>query len=370
MIDIESLLLPHISRLKTYEGVSPSETLAEEAGIPLDQVIRLNGNENPYGPSPQVAAALGNFQDYNHYPDPAQRRLRSALSEYLGTPADNIVAGNGSDEIIDLLMRMFLAPGDEIIIPVPTFGMYSFSADVAGAQAVAVPRDDNFDIDIEAIRGAITPRTKAIFFPTPNNPTGNLVTEAQARALLDTGRLVVADEAYYDFCGATLLPLLPEYRNLVVLRTFSKWAGLAGLRIGAGAMDAELAATMMGMKPPYNVNLAAEVALLASLADTAHLLERVDAIVQERARMYRLLGEIPGITVWPSHANFILCKMPDGRGREIYEGMCRRGVFLRYFDNDLLRDYIRSSVGKPAETDAVIAGLRACLGVGTGEGQG
>ena len=362
-MDIESLLLPHISRLKTYQGVSPSETLAEEAGIPLERVIRLNGNENPYGPSPQVAPALGSFRDYNHYPDPAQRRLRAALSEYLGVAAENIVAGNGSDEIIDLLMRMFLAPGDEIIIPVPTFGMYSFSADVAGARAVAVPRDDNFDLDPEAIKGAITPRTKAVFFPSPNNPTGNLVTEAQARALLDTGLLVVADEAYYDFCGETLLPLLGEYRNLVVLRTFSKWAGLAGLRIGAGAMDAELAAVMMGMKPPYNVNLAAEVALLASLADRGHLLERVDAIVRERGRMYRLLCEIPGIRVWPSAANFILCQMPAGRGREIYEAMCRRGVFLRYFDNDLLRDYIRSSVGKPEETDAVVAGLRAILEV-------
>lgn len=362
MPDLENLLLPHISRLKTYQGVSPSETLAEEAGIPLDRVIRLNGNENPYGPSPRVREALGSFRDYNHYPDPAQRRLRAALSDYLGVPDDNIVAGNGSDEIIDLLMRMFLAPGDEIIIPVPTFGMYSFSAAVAGARAVAVPRDHNFDVDIEAVKGAITPRAKAVFFPSPNNPTGNLVTEAQARALLDTGLLVVADEAYFDFCGQTLMPLLSEYRNLVVLRTFSKWAGLAGLRIGAGAMDAELAATMMGVKPPYNVNLAAEVALLASLADTAHLLERVDAIVTERARMYQLLCDLPGITVWPSQANFILCKMPPGRGREVYEAMCRRGVFLRYFDNDLLQDYIRSSVGKPAETDAVIAGFRAVLG--------
>ncbi len=361
MPNIENLLLPHIYRLKTYQGVSPSETLAEEAGIPLERVIRLNGNENPYGPSPQVAEALGAFRDYNHYPDPAQRKLRAALSDYLGVPAANIVAGNGSDEIIDLLMRMFLAPGDEIIIPVPTFGMYSFSADVAGATAVSVPRDANFDIDIEAIRLAITPRTKAIFFPTPNNPTGNLVTAAQTRALLDTGLLVVADEAYYDFCGATLMPLLPEYRNLVVLRTFSKWAGLAGLRIGAGAMDTELAATMMGMKPPYNVNLAAEIALLASLADTSNLLARVQSIVAERARLYELLSDIPGIEPWPSQANFILCKMPDGLGRAVYEGLCRRGVFLRYFDNDLLRDYIRVSVGKPEETDAVIAGFRAAL---------
>ena len=170
MPDIEELLLPHISRLKTYQGVSPSETLAEEAGIPLEQVIRLNGNENPYGPSPQVAEALGSFRDYNHYPDPAQRRLREALSDYLNVSEDNIVAGNGSDEIIDLLMRMFLAPGDEIIIPVPTFGMYSFSADVAGAEAVSVPRDENFDIDIEAIRGAIYSTHQGDLLPHTQQP--------------------------------------------------------------------------------------------------------------------------------------------------------------------------------------------------------
>ena len=225
MPEIEDLLLPHISRLKTYQGVSPSETLAEEAGIPLEQVIRLNGNENPYGPSPQVAEALGSFTDYNLYPDPAQMRLREALSRYLGVHEDNIVAGNGSDEIIDLLMRMFLAPGDEIIIPVPTFGMYSFSADVAGAHAVSVPRDENFDIDIEAIKGAINPRTKAIFFPSPNNPTGNLVTESQARALLDTGPTRSRGRSVLRFLWANAYALavgIPKPRGVAYLQQMGR----------------------------------------------------------------------------------------------------------------------------------------------------
>ena len=223
-------------------------------------------------------------------------------------------------------MRMFLAPGDEIIIPAPTFGMYSFSADVAGARAVSVPRTDNFDIDVEAIRRAITPRAKAVFFPSPNNPTGNLVTEAQARALLDTGLLVVADEAYYDFCGQTLMPLLTEYRNLVVLRTFSKWAGLAGLRIGAGAMDAELAATMMGMKAPLQCQPGRR-------SGPAGLAGRPGAspgtgwtpLCGNAPGCTGCSAQSPGIVVWPSEANFILCKMPDGRGREIYEAYVPAG---------------------------------------------
>ena len=355
--DLKDKMLPHIRLLKPYHGVDPMEVIAERAGIPQDQVIRLNGNENPYGPSPRVNEALGSFQFYNHYTDPEQRKLRSVLSKYLGAPAERIVAGNGSDELIDLLLRMFLGPGENIIIPSPTFGMYSFTADICGGEAVSVPSDENFELDVEAMVVAMTDKTKAVFLASPNNPSGNIASSSQIRALLETGRLIVVDETYYEFCGQSVMPLMEEYPNLVILRTFSKWAGLAGLRIGLGVMQEELAQTMISMKPPYNVNTAAEVALTASLEDTSVLLDRVKAIVAERERMMGLLQKIPGIKAWPSQANFILFSLPEGQGERIFEGLCNRGIFLRYFNTPELKDFIRSSVGFPHETDAVVAAL-------------
>ena len=279
------------------------------------------------------------------------------LSKYLGAPEERIVAGNGSDELIDLLLRMFLGPGENIIIPSPTFGMYSFTADICGGEAVSVPSDENFEIDVEAMVVAMTDKTKAVFLASPNNPSGNIASSSQIRALLETGRLIVVDETYYEFCGQSVMPLMEEYPNLVILRTFSKWAGLAGLCIGLGVMQEEIAQTMISMKPPYNVNTAAEVALTASLEDTSVLLDRVKAIVAERERMMGLLQKIPGIKAWPSQANFILFSLPEGQGERIFEGLCNRGIFLRYFNTPQLKDFIRSSVGFPHETDAVVAAL-------------
>ena len=358
------LLQPHIRDLEMYQGVEPMEVLARKAGVPPDKVIRLNGNENPYGPSPQVAQALGNFTLYNLYPDPEQRRLRDALSDYLDVGPEHIVAGNGSDEVIDLILRMFLGLGEKIIDPAPTFGMYSVCAGICGGEVVTVPRDECFEIDMDSTQQAVDSSTKAILFASPNNPTGNLTPEWQVRRLLEMGILVVVDETYHEFCGATVLPLLHEYPNLIVLRTFSKWAGLAGLRIGLGVMHPDVARLMMSVKPPYNVNLAAEVALLASLQDRAALMERVNTIVAERKRMFSLLEELPGVRPWTSQANFILCQLPEGKGEEVFEGLAQRGIFVRHFSSPRLRDFVRISVGLPHQTDALISALDSILSRG------
>ena len=356
-VNLDKLMLPHIRSLDRYQGVASMDAMVSQSGVPADKVIRLNGNENPFGPSPKAVEALGAFQNYNHYPDQDQKKLRRVLSDYVGFPPDRIVVGNGSDEIIDLLMRMFIGAGENVVIPSPTFGMYAVSAAINGGQAVSVPLDENFNLDVAAMLRAVTPKTKGFFVPSPNNPTGNLVSETHVRSLLDTGLLVVMDEAYYEFCGMTFLPLLEDHPNLVVIRSFSKWAGLAGLRVGFGVMHPEIALTMFSVKPPYNVTQAAEVALIASLEDRPVLMQRVRELVAERDRMTTLLNDVPGIKAWPSQANFILIQLPNRRGKEIYDGLCRRGIFLRNYDSPRLQDHLRASVGFPSETDAVVSAL-------------
>ena len=357
-VDVTKLIRPHLAGdVQSYDPIDPPEVLAQQYGIAPDKVIKLNGNENPYGNSPKAAEAVANAP-LQFYPDPLQRRMRDALADYTGMGPEHIIAGAGSDELIALLFQLFVSPGDKILDFDPTFGMYSFCARVAGARVEMVPRDELFEIDLEAARGAIDADTKVIFVTTPNNPTGNLASNEQVGELLDTGRVVVVDEAYYEFCGSTAAGMIPEHDNLVVLRTMSKWAGLAGLRIGYGLMSPTLVQRIIDIKPPYNVNVAAEAALLASLEDAPALLNNVKLIVDERERMFSLLQDFPGVTCWPSFGNYILCGFAPGKAPEIYEGLARRGIFVRFFNTDRLRDCFRTAIGTPEQTDALVQALR------------
>ena len=354
----KDLIRPHLASVRPYQPVDPPEVLAERAGIPRESVVKLNGNENPYGPSPKALEAVSNAE-LHIYPDPFQRSLRAALSDYAGFPAENIIAGAGSDELIDLLFRLFIEPGDAILDCDPTFAMYSFCARVAGGELKMVERGELFEIDLPAVRDAVDDRTKIVFISSPNNPTGNLASEAEVRALLDTGLIVVIDEAYYEFSGETVAHLVAEYDNLAVLRTMSKWAGLAGLRIGYAIMDGALVDHIMDIKSPYNVNVAAEAAALASLEDREYLLGNVARIVEDRARLCESLGEIPGVKPWPSSGNYILCQMDGAESAaRVYDELAARGVFVRKFGSARLADCFRVAVGTPAENAAFLAALR------------
>ena len=356
-IDLKSFIRPHLREIETFSPADPPELQASKAGITEDQIVRLNANENPYGFSPRVAEAVASVP-YNIYPDPFQRKVRAALSEFTGVPAERIIAGAGSDEIIDLIFRLVIEPGDKIIDSEPTFGMYSFDARVNGAETVFVQRDEKFDVDVDAVKEAIDERAKIIFLCSPNNPTGNVATSEQIEGLVETGLLVVIDEAYWEFSGSTAASMVKDHDNLIVLRTMSKWAGIAGLRIGYGIMSPTLVNHIIDIKQPYNVTTASEAALMATLEDAEYLDRNRDLIVSERERLIDLLNGIPGVKPWPSGGNYVLCEFQPGRAEEIFENMAMRGIFLRKFSSKRLRDFFRISVGTPSDTDAVIAALQ------------
>jgi len=357
-IGIEKLIRSDLSRLKAYQSIIPPDMLSKRAGIPVEMVIKLDGNENPYGCSPRVGRALAGYPFYHIYPDPEQNELRKAVATYVGVDAAHIVVGAGSDELIDLILRLFIEPGDRVINCVPTFGMYPFCTEVCGGKVIDVPRDKSFALDIAGIKKVMDEKTKVIFIASPNNPTGNITTQHDILGLVELGKVVVIDEAYYEFSGVTVAPLVPQYENLIVLRSFSKWAGLAGLRIGYGVFSTLIAEQLLKIKQPYNINLAAHVALQESLADIEYLQDTVNKIISERERLFTRLGEIAFLEPLPSQSNFILCTVNKGDARVIHERLYKRGIFLRYFDNPLLRNSIRISVGKPEHTDALIEALK------------
>jgi histidinol-phosphate aminotransferase len=221
-----------------------------------------------------------------------------------------------------------------------------------------VPRDKNFAIDVGAIKAGISKKTKIIFLANPNSPTGTITPRQDIQEILDTGLPVLVDEAYYEFSGQTVAPLVSQYKNLMVLRTFSKWAGLAGLRVGYGLFPPKIADYLLRIKIPYNVNVAALIAVQESLKDIDYLMGAVKAIIGERERLWKELKKLKWLKPFPSQANFILCLVLNGEATELRQKLQDKGILVRYFDEPLLRNYIRISVGKPEHTDALMKALQ------------
>ena len=359
---IERLIRPELAAFGGYSSATSPETLAGKVGVPVESIIKLDANENPYGCSSRVREALARYDLYHVYPDDGQASLRALLADYAGVDARHVVAGGGSNQLIDLLVRLLVSPGDEVISCVPTFGIYSFSTELGGGRLVAVPRREDFAVDVAAVRAAIGPRTKIIFLANPNNPTGTPIPREDILALVDTGIPVLVDEAYYEFHGETLADLIGRRDNLMVLRTFSKWAGLAGLRVGYGLFPERIADYVLRIKIPYNVNVAAQVAVRESFQDMEYLQGRVRAIVAERDRLFGELSGIAWLRAVPSSANFVLCRVLSGTARDLHQKLRTRGILVRYFDQPLLDNYIRVSAGRPEDTDALLRTLRAIGG--------
>jgi histidinol-phosphate aminotransferase len=355
---IVKLIRPDLAHFTGYVASKSPEEVAATARFPINGVIKLDANENPYGCSPRVMEALSKYDSFNIYPDAGQRELKKLLQGYTGVGAEHIVASSGSDQMIGLITQLFVGPGDEVINFPPTFDIFRFAVALCNGRLVDVLRDENYNVDIAAVKKAITKKTKLIVLANPNNPTGTPTPRKDILELLDTGLPVLADEAYVEFSGETDTPLVPSYKNLMVLRTFSKWAGLASFRIGYGIFPPEIADYLMNIKMPYSVSSASTIAVRESLKDRDFLMERVEKIVAERERLYGELRKIEWLKPFPSKANFIFCHVLNGTAKLIYEGLMDRSIIIRYAGNHLLKDAIRIGVGKPEHTDMVIKAIR------------
>lgn len=361
-IDVASLMRPDVATLDPYVPILPFEVLSAQLGRPPEDIVKLDANENPYGPSPGVREALSTMPYPHIYPDPESRHLRAALADFTGMPMDLLLAGCGADELIDLVMRLFVTTGDVIVNCPPTFGMYSFDAAVNGARLLSVPRQADFSLDVEGGVQAVAaePRAKLFYVTSPNNPDGGLLDSDDLRRLLSLPVVVVLDEAYVEFAGLehSRIGWVRDHENLVVLRTFSKWAGLAGLRVGYGAFPSRIIENLWKIKQPYNVSVAGQVAGLVSLRDRDYLWANVRRIMAERERLVAALEEIPYLRPYPSRANFVLCRVVRGHARTLRDALASRGILIRYYDTPGLTDHVRFSIGRPDEMDRLMAELR------------
>jgi histidinol-phosphate aminotransferase len=361
----ESLANEHILGIAPYEPGKPIGELERELGI--HDAIKLASNENPLPPSDRVQQAIiAALPFLNRYPDGSGFYLRQALAKKHGVGAEQIILGNGSNELIEMVVRTFLAPGDEAIVPHPSFVVYPMIVQAAGGIRVMVMLRD-FRLDLEAMARAITPLTKLVFIANPNNPTATMVTADEVQqfmARVPDRTIVLFDEAYIEFAQGPDFPdslsYLKEGRRVIVLRTFSKAASLAGLRVGYAVADADAAALMNRIRQPFNVNALAQAAALAALDDEAHVLECVRMIEAGRHFLYDEFTGL-GLKYVPSRANFILVDV--GRSAaDIFQRLLKEGVIVRPMTPFGMESTLRITVGTPEENRRLVRALRTVLG--------
>ena len=343
-LDINLLLRDNIRSMKPY-----SSARDEFSG---DAAVFLDANENPYN-SP-----------WNRYPDPRQLKLKERVSEIKNVPVKNIFLGNGSDEPIDLLFRAFCEPGKDNVVSInPTYGMYRVAADTNNVAVKLVNLGPDFELDADAILADVTPQTKIIFLCSPNNPSGNALDHNDMKRIIENFKgLVVVDEAYIDFCPEkSFLPVLDQYPNLVILQTFSKAWGMAGLRLGMAFASGQIIEILSRIKYPYNLSILTQQKALELLADKQRMIDWVGVILKERTKMIEVLGKYPFvIKVYPTDANFVLVKAHDPRG--IYKYLVDEKIIVRDRSSiSLCEGCLRISIGSPEENDTLIDALNALV---------
>lgn len=354
----------NIASLKPYPPGKPLEELEREYGI--TDSIKLASNENPLGTSPLALKAINNhLKNLRRYPDGSGYYLRHLLSQKLDVDESSIVLGNGSNEIIDLVIRTFVQPQEEVLMSEPTFLVYPLMTQAVGGRAVKVAQK-SFAHDLEAMTKAFTPKIRVVFLDNPNNPSGTVISRKEFEAFrnrVPEDVIIVLDEAYMEFADPeqtfTGLEYLKGYPPVICLRTFSKAYGLAGLRIGYGVMPPEVADYLNRVRQPFNVNSLAQVGALAALDDEEFLQETKKVVRQGLAFLYAELEKLH-LRTHPTQTNFFLIEVGYD-GRKVYEAMLRRGVIVRAMNSYGLDNFIRISVGRHEENQRFVTTLKEVL---------
>ena len=355
--------LEYVSKIKPYVPGKPVKELERELGI--KDSIKLASNENPLGPSQKALKALRDFlhngSELSRYPDGEGYYLKSAISEKLSVGTDEIILGNGSNELIDIAVRTFMGPGDEAIMAAPSFVVYSMATSSVGAKSLEIPLTD-YRHDLAAMADAITGKTKIVFIANPNNPTGTINKKDEFERFMDKvpdGVFVIIDEAYYEYVADSEYPDTIKYfmdgRDILILRTFSKAYGLAGLRIGYGIARKDIAAEMNKIRNPFNANTLAQLAAMNALTDDEHLRKSVEINRQGKEFLYRELDSM-GITYVPTEANFIYMPL-HVESKIMYDALLRMGVIVR----PVGPREIRVTIGLPEENKRFIEALKTVI---------
>ena len=357
----------YVRSIAPYVGGKPIEELAREMNLDPATIVKLASNENPRGPGPRVREAIAAAaRDLNRYPDGNGHELKHALAARLGHSPDSIVLGNGSNDVLELATQAFLRPGDHAVWSQHAFIVYPLATQARGAIGTEVPAKD-YGHDLDAMRAAITPRTRIVFVANPNNPTGTWLAPAAVEAFVDAvprDVLVVLDEAYNEFlepCDQSdAVDWVGRYPHLIVSRTFSKAHGLAGLRIGFGVMDASVADLLNRVRQPFNVNSLAQAAAIAALEDTAYV-DESRRLNREGMRVLEAGFARHRLRWLPSHGNFVLVQVGDAS--RVYQLLLAQGVIVRPVANYGLPEWLRVTVGLPRENERFLAALAQALDV-------
>lgn len=363
---IPPLLNRELHDLPSYQPGRPIEEVARELGRPASEIIKVASNENPLGPSPAALAAMQRvLANLNLYPDGNAFYLKQRLATKLGLQPTNLIFGNGSNEIIEFVGHAYMAPGVEVVVSQYCFAVYPLVTKLFGAKLVSVPAN-NLGHDLSAMLEAIAPQTRVVFVANPNNPTGTVATKEELLRFVEQVPphvLLVMDEAYIEFLddAADLIALVRSGAkpNLLLMRTFSKIFGLAGLRLGYGIAHPELIAAFEKVRQPFNINSIAQAGALAALDDDAHTQRTRTNNASGLKFFTEALAEL-GLEFVPSAANFVLVKV--GEGQKVFETMQRQGVIVRPMGGYQLGEWIRITVGTPAENERCLAGLEHALG--------